>query len=175
MLSPLERLKQELDYKDGILTHNGTRVVIVPFEWLINLQKEIENIIGTSGAYVLIQDAGSKGGKAVAKLIDNIFSNLSLEQKINTYLYISSMFGWGKLTLKKLQLDPTEVVIKYEHSYVEGHYQNESEGKCYYVSSVAAVIDELLKNAGISKELIYDEPKCVAKGDPYCEFVIKEV
>ena len=174
MSSPLEILKSELDYKDGILTHKGARVVIVPFEWLVNLQKEIENIIGSDGAYVLIQKAGRKGGEGVAALIDKIFAGAPIEEKIRMYLQTATMTGWGKITLEKIELEPLEVKLKYEHSYVEGHYQNESEGKCYYVSTVVSVIESLLKNKGFTGELVSEETKCVAKGDPYCEFVIKE-
>ncbi len=165
---------KDITYEDGILRQMGKRIVIVPFAWLINLQKEIENILGSDGAYVLIKNASYKAGIGVANEINAFLKSKSLEEKIQFYLNIVNTAGWGKVTLVKINKDPLEVVLKYEHSYVEGHYQNESEGKCYYISSVSAVIEEFMKFEGINYPLEAIETKCVAKGDPYCEFIIKK-
>ncbi len=66
-----------------------------------------------------------------------------------------------------------EIIVKYEHSYVEGQYIDAHEGKCYFFTSIAAVIEQYLKNEGINYKVDAVETKCVAMGDPYCEFVFR--
>ncbi len=71
----------------------GKRIVIVPFSWLINLQKEIENILGPEGDYVLIRNASFQGGAEFAKDSERLFGHLPLEHKIRGYLQLSSLTG----------------------------------------------------------------------------------
>ncbi len=175
MSDPMEYLCKSLSYEDGKLLHYGKRMLLIPFSWLINLQKEIENILGPDGAYVLIKNASYKGGLEMAKDIERFFKDLPPEQKIAAFLKLGNITGWGKLSLEKFQLDPLEVVIKSEHSYVEGAYEGESEGKCYFSSLVTSAVEQYVKNVGnIDYEIETVETKCIAMGDPYCELVIRK-
>ncbi len=160
-----------LDFEKGVVSYKGTRMIMVSASWLGNLQKEIENILGPSGAYVVIRNASYLGGFDVAKKLNKMFGGLPLEEKIRAYLSFATLRGWGEFSLQELSLDPLKIIIRYENSYIKGRYESADEGKCFYFTGIAAVIEEFLKFEGITYEVEAVETKCVAKGDPHCEFL----
>ncbi len=174
MSEKFKEFANALEFEKGVVTYNGTRLIMVSASWLANLQKEIESILGPGGTYVVIRNASYLGGFDIAKKLNEIFKGFLLEDKIKGYLGFATLRGWGEFSLQECSLDPLNIVVKYENSYIKGRYENESEGKCFYFTGIAAIIEEFLKSEGIKYEVEAIETKCLAKGDPYCEFVFRK-
>ena len=175
MSEMFEEFKKQLKYENGVITYHGKRVFIGFIDWLAGLQVKLEEIMGSSGTYVLINNASYVSGKNLLPIMEKIIKpDDNLETKINKILKSIEIRGIGQFTLEKVETNPVNIVIKYEHSYVEGHYKNESECKCFYVVGIFPMIEKVLGDGGIKEELDFVEEKCVSKGDPYCEFIIKK-
>ncbi len=166
-----------LEYKDGKILYNGVRLLIVPSLWLGQIQKNMENIIGAEGTYVVIQNSSEEAGKILGnQIFDSFQQESSLEEKIKNYIFSLEIRGWGNIIEYDYQEEPLKIMIRVKDAYITDTYHKDAtESKCYFITSVMSLIKGWLEQAGIKKELTVEETKCEAKGDPYNEYIIYEI
>ena len=109
--------------------------------------------------------------QVVAPMVEN------KEDQIMGFAAVAVAFGWGDLVVEKL--DPGEKLImrvsdSYEaRGYLEQYGPAKSE-KCYMLRGVTAAFMDLVYGGDYPDgcfTFAAQEPRCRAKGDPYCEFV----
>lgn len=101
------------------------------------------------------------------------------EDQIMGFTAVAVAFGWGDLKVQ--ELIPGEILrIRAADSYeARGHledYGRAAAGKCYMLSGVAGAFMDLLYGGDYPDGCFTfraDEPYCRAKGDAYCEFVVR--
>ncbi|MBD3157545.1 MAG: hypothetical protein GF309_02040 [Candidatus Lokiarchaeota archaeon] len=164
----------ELEFDEGAIYHNGQRLWLASTDWIANLQKRMEETLGTNGAYAIIYEASSEGGRQLGKGLAKRFEGLPIEKQIQAYFDFATMRGLGRITVEEFQLEPFRLVVKGEKSYIKGIITDADEGHCYMTAGFSTIIEGLLAAQGIQKELKQDETKCVSMGHNHCEFLITE-
>ena len=111
--------------------------------------------------------------QVVAPMVEN------KEDQILGFVAVAVAFGWGDLAIE--ELDPGEKLVmrasdSYEaRGYLEQYGHAKSE-KCYMSRGVTAAFMDLVYGGDYPDSCFTfaaQEPRCRAKGDPYCEFVAR--
>ena len=169
-----EEIRGELTFTNGVLTYGPARMILVSADWVTDLQKGLEDLVGSDGAYALIDSAGRISGEAEGKLFNQLFPDMALDQKVEMLFLFLASRGWGSFELLNFNEDPFNLVVKYTNAYHGDTYGGKADGtRCFYQSGTAAAIEQLAKAAGQELALISEETKCIAQGDPHCEVAYK--
>jgi hypothetical protein len=101
------------------------------------------------------------------------------EDQIEGFLAVAVAFGWGDLEVTEL-LPEKKLVVRSQNSYEASGYLKDygraDSGKCYMLRGVAGAFMDLIYGEDYPDgcfTFMADEERCCAKGDPYCEFVIR--
>ena len=176
-----EDLKSKLSYKDGELRLGNVRVVMVPALWLGTLGAALAELLGEHGAEAIFRETAYRAGYACGVHVYEDLSESGISDKegmIKGFVSSLSSAGWGKFSLVKAKLDePIKVVIRGENTYIsEIGITRAGEPRCHPLKWFAAgVLKALLLEFGFTGEIDAEETACIAKGDPYCEIVLKEL
>ena len=98
--------------------------------------------------------------------------------KVLGLVAVTNALGWGFWEL--IELEPGKSAVfhakhPYEANGYKAKYGQSPDGTCYMLQGVAAAIMELIfPREGREEYYHYEaiEPQCIAKGDPYCVFVV---
>jgi predicted hydrocarbon binding protein len=122
-----------------------------------------------SGGSVILWFMGNDAGEGKARSLQNLKGNLSNAERIKIALARLQSFGWGKFELIECDDQGKRVVIRVHDNFedivtkdIEG-YQN-SFIRGFLVGFVCTLFNRACR--GI-------ETKCINKGDPFCEFLIR--
>ncbi|TAN35038.1 MAG: hypothetical protein EPN24_07815 [Candidatus Methanoperedens sp.] len=142
--------------------------VIVSIETFVSLQKDAETILGFNGASVLLYETGKKAG---VRWINRFSKEWGLKDKkfIKAVQNFYAELGWGKFSVE--EDNKNGLVVRVENSFIARGYGNSEVVVCHFLRGYNAGLAEVLKGNEIDAE----EVKCAAKGDDYCEFVMKRV
>ncbi len=142
--------------------------VIVSIETFVNLQKDAEKILGSDGASVLLYEAGKKAG---LRWINRFSKEWDLKDKkfIEAVQNFYAELGWGKFSIE--ENNKNELVVRVENSFIARGYGISEVSVCHFLRGYNAGLAEVLKGKDIDAE----EVRCIAKGDEFCEFVMKGV
>ncbi len=162
------------EFRDGAVMNGPDRHVLVHANYLVGIHREMEAVLGPDGAFAVIYNAAMRGGEFVADQLAKQAGAAPLEQVIKMIHDIGTLIGWGKFTVIEFTEKPVLMRTRHDNSYITGLWGGASEGKCLFVSAIVGIIIPLLKKAGLATDLEYEEYKCVAKGDPHCEFLVRE-
>ncbi|MFX1476350.1 MAG: hypothetical protein ACFFCO_12875, partial [Promethearchaeota archaeon] len=119
-------IKNALENKDGALMMQGERFILIPMGFISYLQKNVENLVGVDGAYVMLTEAAQMSGQDVSQTVMAIAKGLPFEQQVQLFLRMNSAIGWGKYEVKELTMDPFKMVVKYTNSYVGNIYEGKA-------------------------------------------------
>ncbi len=142
--------------------------VIVSIETFVNLQKDAEKILGIDGASVIFYEAGKKAGM---RWINRFSNEWGLKDKkfIEAVQNFYAELGWGRFIIE--ESNENELVVRVKNSFIARGYGNSEASVCHFLRGYNAGLAEVLKGRSIDAE----EVRCAAKGDEYCEFVMKYV
>jgi predicted hydrocarbon binding protein len=169
-----EEFKEELEVVDKEIMFRDLRLIFCPADWLTGQEEEISNILGSNALSMLFQKAGEFCHDELAKIIVDSNPDASTEEQIKAFLSYLNASGWGAAELVEFSLDPVTVVIKVKNSYVVDLMQAD-EPVCYAYGGILQTITVFLEEHNLESELECTETKCVAKGDPHCEFRLKSL
>ncbi len=166
-----------LQYAGGVLRSMGAdRYMLASTSWLTDLQQEIENIIGPDGAYAVFETASKSGGQSASEgaSFAALFAGMPLEERVKLVLKYGQLQGWGPHELVEYSPDPFKVVVRSPRPYIGNAYEGKADGpRCYYQVGLANVIQALANMDKRDLTLQFTETKCVAKGDPFCEYTFE--
>jgi len=148
------------------------RVIIIPWRLYKGLLVKIREELGTAGE-VFLYYSGFHSGFEIAKLNMEMGAKLGLadpEQilKLITLNLLNSL-GYGKLKLLSLKTNPAEATIRVYDSFECELGAGSRKPFSAFLRGIIAGISTVFLNEKMSAK----ETKCIAKGDPYCEFIIK--
>ncbi len=175
----------------GIIPLFGVYLSLISVQYYNNLCFDFENKMGehrVAEAEALLIEAAQECGYATFQGIRNsweweqIVSPMieTKEDQISGFAAVAVAFGWGDLVVK--ELDPGEKLIiqvtdSYEaRGYLE-HHQRAYSGKCHMLRGVAGAFMDLLYGEDYPDgcfDFSAEETLCKAKGDPYCEFIVRK-
>ena len=131
------------------------------------------NKFGTGGLAVLYNigyEIGRGYAESYIKNIRKLGIDLSRDIKERIIEYSLNLNGIGKGKLVKVSLEPFKINLRLYDNFECSVANNVNYQGSHYVRGVIAGIVEELCN----KKVLVNEIKCIAKGDPYCEFEIIE-
>ena len=159
-------------YENGHVLLGDTRYMIMPVSWLGDMQLELENLMGASGTFALFDTASRRTRPAGATLAG--LKELPFEHKWGAFLESAGLGGFGLFELISASQDPFKVVFKCSStSYADAYEGKADSPRCYLNSTFIPYFELLAAQDGIELKLKIEETKCIAMGDPHCEFVIE--
>jgi predicted hydrocarbon binding protein len=132
--------------------------------------ERLYRIFGTGAATILFEMGRGLGEDAV-KILKKKFNNPSL---VPLGLKHALYLGWGEFKVSKTQLLKMAFVksltIKVERGFIPKAVGDQEEAACHFLRGFFVGAFETYTGEKCSCE----ETRCMAKGDPYCEFRLKK-
>jgi len=156
------------------LSVSGDRAIIIRLQGYKGMLKDIREHFGTAGEAFLYY-MGFNSGVEFGKSHREIGKRVGLTDPAKVFLLISaSLFncvGFGKIEILKLTVRPPRARIRVYNSFECELGIGKGEPFSHLIRGViSGVLTELL-----DAEMQATETKCIAKGDPYCEFSVKAI
>jgi predicted hydrocarbon binding protein len=156
----------EKKHMRSAVRHLGTEWILMRVEALQGMMQEVNKTLGT-GACVVWYLGGKGAGKSLAGIIQKRTQSDDMQEIWRKIVEIYGRCGWGKVQPIMFRQETSEFLIRiYDNAFVKGIRSQTSS--CYYVKGLLEGILEQLTGKHAKSE----EIKCMAKGDPYCEFVL---
>lgn len=163
----LERRAKAESRSKWRIKYLGVDWVLFRVESLQGMIDEVNKVLGTSGSLVWYT-AGKGAGRSMAKVFQRYLKESeSLEVVFNKISNHYARLGWGRIEKVFLREKTGELIVRiYDNAFArEQHSQVPS---CFFVKGYLEGLTEKLAGKHVTSE----EIKCMAKGDPYCEFQI---
>jgi len=131
------------------------------------LQKRLEEIFSSSGAAVMLYEAGRACGERSA---ERLASQLGVrnEALLSAIIKVKRAEGWGAIEFKDTLLgEINQVIVK--HSFEAMEYGRSQVPVCHFLRGYLVGVLSIALNLKAS----LTEIKCLSMGDEYCEFQSK--
>ena len=158
----------DLTYRDGSVYLRGYPLpfMLVTKRFMADLQRDMARIMGESSAKALFYRVGYVGGSRGVRKLKEEKPDLTEREAVMAFVDLFNRAAWGETEL--VSMGEKEVVIRITHSYGE-EYGKVGRDVCYLIQGIFAGV--LAEATG--RRTKAEEVKCVGKGDPYCEIVVK--
>ena len=174
-MESFEMLKNRLRLTDDHrLMLDSVHMVLMPRWFFGAIMRCIEETAGHEVARKVYYDAAYEGaykwGEAQAErgLVDR--------QIMEQYLGSLSIRGWGGFEIVGMDVDRGEGTFRLQNSATAEELGPSGKELCYQMpGAMAGAFQMILDKAGISLKVEGREVKCLAKGDPYCEYVVQPI
>ena len=166
METSLRRVKVKRKHK-GRITHLGVDWILFRVEALHGMVEEVNKVLGTSSSLVWYT-AGKGAGRSMAKVFQTHLKEKESPAAVFDKIARSyTRWGWGRIERTLLREKTGEFIIRiYDNAFARG--QHSQTPSCYFLKGYIEGLIETLTG----KHATSEETKCMAKGDPYCEFQI---
>jgi len=154
---------------DGTLSIQGTRFCLERASTFAGLTKALTKIMGKSEAQNVLYEVGKQIGEKVTKSF--VAENLGYTAKslLDVCLKDIQARGWGNLVISEFNEETGFVRVKYYNPLVGTAFLGQDSP----ADSIVAGMIFGIVNCISGKNHEIDEIRCVADGNPYCEFVSK--
>lgn len=158
------------DYLSPRLMIAGDRAIIMRrpgYEGLITGMRERFGEAGEAFLYHAGYDAGIKYAQSHQDLAEKlgIKDPIQIAQKVSTPLFVS--MGLGKMEIVEVTIKPFQAILRVYECFECELVRAEKPFSNFIRGIFAGLLTQLFGRNMEAKEL-----KCIAKGDPYCEFKI---
>jgi len=149
--------------------HGNSRATIMPLEVFGALWKGLEHILKPSGLSVVLYSAGKCVGEETIKQLIDMY-NLEGREILLALLQANQATGWGIGEIADLDFQTSVADIVVYDCFEAVAWQNKKTNETcnwtrgYFAGSLSTVFHNAVEAI---------ETKCLASGDPYCEFKIK--
>lgn len=165
----LQRTKDQLTIDaEGTLSLTGMRVLLMPKGTLLNILESAEDLVGAEKTAEIMYHAGERMGLKFAKQISERFK-LEGEAIFRSYAQIVGVRGWGITEIKESNIQEGYARVILKNSIIGTSMTQRHLASDALVAGVLAGIFEFITK----QKIICQEEKCIAKGDPICEFVCR--
>jgi predicted hydrocarbon binding protein len=173
----------------GIIPLFGVYLSLFSVQYYNTLSFDFEQKLGDSHqAATLLIAAAQECGYATFQGIRNSWEWEEIvapmiekkEDQISGFAAVAVAFGWGDLEVKEIVPEKKlriRVSDSYEATGYLERYGGARTGKCHMLRGVAAAFMDLIYGSDYPDgcfDFTAEEPRCRAKGDPYCEFVARK-
>ena len=174
----------------GIIPLFGVYISLFSVQYYNKLSFDFEKQMGTSRqeeAQKLLIDAAQECGYATFQGIRNSWEWDEIiepmieckEDQIDGFISVAVAFGWGDMKIEEIIPDRKLIIRAYDSYEAEGyieHYGKAESGKCYMLRGVAGAFMDLIYGLDYPEGVftfIAEETSCIAKGDRFCEFIVR--
>ncbi len=135
--------------------------------WTAGFLYQLEEIIG-EGAVGIIFNSGLQ----IGAIYYDIFTELGVKDNtelLGKFLGLLKFCGYGEIEVESSG-DSLSIILKNSPDAVE--YKNAYKRKGKVCCYLRGIFSGFLSNC-FARELTVEETKCIANGDPYCEFTLE--
>jgi len=152
---------------DGTVSIHGTRFCLERSSTFADLTQALFELLDEGKAKTVLYEAGKKIGEKVANSFMGERLGNTPKSLLNACLKDFQARGWGNLMVSEFNEESGFIRVKYYNSLIGATLK----GKEYSADIIAAGIISGIVNSITGRKHEIFETKCVAEGDPYCEFV----
>jgi len=148
---------------------DGQELLVLRGSTFSSMLKTIKDLFGTGGDIIILQQA-IQGGVDTAKNIEKMFSKSYVPPDFPFKLHLDVLTAFGFGIFEIVDRDRQRIVVRVEES-VESRYlkRKYDTAKCVFIKGyLKGAIEE-----HYGRRVFVEETRCIARGDPYCEFVAK--
>jgi len=159
------------DPESGILLLSGQPCFIVRPEVIVNIQKQLEQTMGSSSKGIMYL-SGERSAGAGLNPLSSIQSdkqgtfNLDRARRI---IDTSAFLGWGRAEIRLFDPNAGRFVISIRNSPLSRSYGPSKKPVCHFLAGWLAGLGHIL----LSKELLCEETVCASQGPDHCEFDLR--
>ena len=165
----LVKIKDELIIdKSGSLTLFGSRVLLIPQGTLMHLIDATEDLTDKEKSKEILYHAGERMALQFCQILTAKYKLRGMSI-IRAYSQIVATRGWGITDIKEIDLDKGYMRAIVKNPLIGTRDSPDKEAKDYISAGVFAGMLEFVTK----KKLICEEVKCIARGDEYCEFIVR--
>ena len=113
---------------------------------------------------------GKEFGRLVEEFYEREFSIINVNEAVNFLAIRTALHGWAIVEIVELDDEKRNVTLRLFDNWECSMFKGSSEPRSHYIRGV---LDGFFSSL-FKVEMEAKETKCIAKGDPYCEFEIKE-
>ena len=148
------------------ITMGNMRALIIPSYFFSEMLKEMYEKMSSGGEAIAFYE-----GVFMGETVFEIFPvKTSLKDTIKLLTLLYKAYGWGIMELVEFNLLLKKIVIRIYDNFESSIYKKTvNESRCHFTRGIITGLTRRLFN----REVRVIEEKCRAKGDPYCEFIVK--
>ncbi|MEM5861375.1 MAG: 4-vinyl reductase [Candidatus Aenigmatarchaeota archaeon] len=154
----------------------GEYLLLVPMGVILKLQEILKEVVGKETTKKIFFSLGEFQVEAAARRYMKMFHLEKLDKRkiMDFTIKIIGSLGWGKFLIKKLSFKEKTAIVILKGSalamkYKQIYQKNSDEPIDYWLSGIIAKHFSVI----FETEMEVKEVKCLAMGDPYCEFIAK--
>tara|TARA_Y100000310_G_scaffold343716_1_gene452687 strand:+ start:1437 stop:2012 length:576 start_codon:yes stop_codon:yes gene_type:complete len=157
-------LHNQVSFEKGKMSLLGQPIAILPIEEYYYMQRILEK----KGLENIIYYSAKESG---ILWLDNMIPKfkMKLNDVVKWGIEILSISGWGNLKLKLIDKTNNKMIFNLSEATIAKKYGTHSSSVDHLLRGYVAAAGT--KFLGIDVDAI--EHKCVAKGDSYCQYIIK--
>ena len=146
----------------------GQKAVIFQRGDIINMFGRLRHVFQT-GAAVMIYEMGLAAGQSDARdLIENLGKHI-VQNNLDEIVFLYSATGWGRPELVDLQFEPFRARLRISDNFECSEMRSKTPNSHYIRGHLSGFVSLIFE-----KKNSVRERKCIAMGDPYCEFEVTE-
>jgi len=148
--------------------HGNTRAIIMPRGMFWALLSALEKIFKHSGLMAVLYSAGKRLGQHAAKRISELYQ-LRGKALLEALAQAGQATGWAITEVKEIDFEGCKATIIVKEGFEAIAWREKPHAACHLTRGYLAGYLSTVFNKSVEAS----ETKCLARGDKYCEFVIK--
>ena len=177
-------VKKLIDYAEGRLElsdvisidvercefrHPLQRIVALPAKALASVLRELESVIGPAYISTIIEGARRYARDVELKQIEDYIPPEKRTKVVSAMFKLYRELGWGRVFDVDFDREKGVLRFRMENSVEADGWEGSEHPVCHIILGYNIALMEW----ALGKPMVGEEVRCRAKGDPYCEFVIK--
>lgn len=147
-------------------------LIMLSVDSMAAIFRHIREMLGAgTAANVIIHQMGIATGKEIYGGFESRFGKNAPREVLEEFLHFVRAAGWGWETLKELDVQGSTARVEFAHNAECSSYDRASTPQSQFVRGTYSGFFSGLFGRPVQAE----EGRCIAKGDIFCEFVVKSV
>jgi hypothetical protein len=152
------------------LTVGPLRAVVFPLPVLVAMVKNLRTSLNPTAVQTILWYMGKEVGSSMKEGHERAFATRDIDSILALLRADLVLMGWSLMEVAELDKEKRSATLRFFDDWECGMFKGSSEPQSHFIRGLlAGFFSSLFK-----VEMEAKETKCIAKGDPYCEFEIKE-
>lgn len=143
------------------------RAVVFTETVLKDLILGLRNSLEVSAAKTILWLQGKEVGENLVEYYERYYDARSIEEKLALFEIYSFSLGWGIVSFENVDEKRKEAKVRIYNSFECSLLKSKQPGSQFIRGIVSGFFSKLF-----NAEVVAVEKECVAKGDPYCSFIV---
>lgn len=167
----MKKVELKLDEEKGEIFLGNNHILMLSRGQVAWMQREFEKVAGPSTSAIMYKAARIYSQRAVSnikKVLIKILGKISQEKAAQEMMKECERWGYGHAELLELDTSQPYARAKVTNSFNAMGYENSEKPVCHFLRGIFAGASSVV----FEQEMHCSETKCIAKGDPHCEFEV---